>query len=890
MPAWLRIVASRISALFVSRQLDRDFDQELETHLSLLADKFVREGMPREEAIYAARRQLGGIAQIKQERAETRGIPQLERVFHDFIYAWRIMRRSPAFALTAVLTLALGIGGNTAMFTVIRAVLLKPLAYRDPDRLVRLSLDQPWANVKDVGFSLIRYEELKAAAKSFTGIAAYFIASEDMTLSGSPGRETNPESIKVARVSGNFLHVLGVQPAVGRDFLPEEDTPGGRTMVMISAELWQRRFDADPRIEGKTLTLNSTSFTIAGVLPRGFAFPMPGMDAWVTRPAEYSGVPPQFWRSSGYLVALARLRPGVNPEQARAELNVLARQYATAHPNERMSILRLAVLRDQLVSNVRPMLWTLFGAVGFVLLIACANVTSLLLARAASRSREFAVRAALGAPRSRIIGQLLTESLLLAFAGGALGVALAHWALVALVHSNALNLPRGEEIRLDPLVLGFTLGLSIAAGVLFGLFPSLSAARPDLADALRTSGEAIQSAGRTGKFGLSARGLLVIAQVALSVVLLIGAALLLESFAHLTGVDPGFRPAKLLTAQIALPPSRYDWRKQRAFFEELIQRVKALPGVHSVAVTRTLPMTARMSTAVAIAELPPVNLRDRPQAQMQTISPDYFQTLGIAVRRGRAFNDHDRPELGATPLIVNESFAHLFWPAYPHGQNPVGRHVLIGTRGWEIVGIVADVHERGLDIVAMPELYLPLAANPASTAGLVIRTEGDPSRLVNPVRAQVLAIDREQAISNVKTMEEMIDATVGQRRLTLVLLASFAAVALLLAVVGLYGAIAYSVAQRTREIAIRQAIGARRADIHRLVGGQGLGLTLAGVAIGVCGAAALTRSMQSLLFHVSPVDPAIFLSIALIFIFVALAASYVPARQATRIDPMMALR
>ena len=889
MPAWLRIIVSKISALFVSRRLDQDFQQELEAHLSLLADKFVREGMPPEEAIYAARRQFGAIAQIKQERVESRGIPQLERVFHDLVYAVRIMRRNPAFAVTAVLTLALGIGGNTAMFTVIRAVLLKPLAYGDPDRLVRLSIDQPWVNAKDVGFSQIRYEELKAAAQSFSDVAAFFIAREDMTLSGNG----DPDSIKVARVSGNFLRVLGVQPALGRSFLPDEDTPGGPTAVMISAELWQRRFGADPRIQGKAVTLNSTPFTIAGVLPAGFAFPMPGMDAWVTRPSEYSGVPPSYWRSSGYLVGLARLKPRVSFEQARAELDVLARHYAMSHTGERMSTMRIALLQDQVVSNVRPMLWMLFGAVGFVLLIACANVASLLLARATSRSREFAVRAALGAPRSRMMGQMLTENLLLAFAGGALGVLLGRWTLVAVIRGNAFNLPRTEEMHLDPLVLGFTVALSIVVGVLFGLFPSLHATRPDVADVLRASGEAIQPAWRNRRLGLSARGSLVVAQVALSVVLLIGAALLLESFARLTGVDPGFHPANLLTMQIALPTPRYDWRKQRAFFEELIQRLKALPGVGAVAVTRTLPMTARMTTPAAVVEQPPVDLKERPQSQMQTISPDYFQTFGIALRRGRTFYDHDRPEFGATPLIVNESFARLFWPAYPRGQDPVGRHVLIGngtSGGLEIVGIVADVHERGLDTNAMPEVYLPLAGNAVSTAGLVVRTEGDPRRLVNSVRAQVLAIDRDQAISDVKTMQEMIDQTLSQRRLTLILLASFAGVALLLAVVGLYGTIAYSVAQRTREVAIRQALGARHTDIYGMVVRQGLGLTLAGVVVGVCGAAALTRTMQGLLFHVSPVDPELFLSIALMFLVVATAASYIPARQAARIDPMLALR
>jgi putative ABC transport system permease protein len=811
-----------------------------------------------------------------------------ELTLQNLRYGVRTMSRNSGFTLTAVLTLALGIGGNTAIFTVIRGVLLKPLPYRDPDQLVRLSTDDARLNVKDVGFNQIHYDELKSAAQSFSGIGAFFIAREDMTLSGTG----EPESIKVARVSASFLRVLGIEPIMGRSFLTEEDAPGGLAVAMISAELWQRHFGADPLIVGKTVTLNSAPSTIVGVLPGGFAFPMAGVDAWVTKPSEYSGVPPQTWRSNGYLVGLARLKPGVTLEQARAEMGVLSRQYGFAHPNESRSTMRIALLRDQLVANVRPMLWMLFGAVGFVLLIACANVVNLLLARATSRSREFAVRAALGAPRGRLIGQLLTESLLLACCGGTIGIALAHWCLVLLLRTDALNLPRAGETRLDPLVLGFTVGLSIAAGVLFGLFPSLNASRPDVADALRASGEASGSRTQKGTRVISVRGLLVVVQIALSVVLLIGASLLLESFGRLTGVDPGFRPANLLTMQIALPMSRYDWRKQRAFFEELVERVQSVPGVSGVTVTRTLPMTARIATPVAVAELPAVDLKDRPPAQMQTITPGYFQTLGIALRRGRAFNDTDKPDSGGTPLIINESLARLFWPAYPRGQDPVGQHILIGNgkSGCEIVGVVADVHERGLDASAMPELYLPLADNPVQTAALVVRTKGDPHRFVNSVRAQVAAIDRDQAVSNVKTMDEMIESSVGQRRLTLVLLGSFAGTAFLLAIIGIYGVVSYSVAQRTKEMGIRRALGAQRGDILRLILGQGLGLALGGVAIGVAGAFALTRVMTTLLFHVDATDPATFVSIPLVFVAMALVASYIPARRATRIEPLIALR
>jgi len=809
----------------------------------------------------------------------------MNSLWQDLRYALRTMRKNPSFALTAVLTLALGIGGNTAIFTVIRAVLLKPLDYREPERLVRVSVDYPLLNEKDVGFNLIRYEEFKAAARSFSETGAVFVAREDLALSG----RGEPESIKVARVAGNFLHILGIEPANGRAFLPEEDAPGGRAVVMISAELWQRHFDADPLIAGKTVTLNSVPTTIVGVLPSGFSFPMAGIDAWVPRPSEYSGVPPQVWRSAGYLVGLGRLKPQVTLEQARAELEVLSRQYDLTHSNQSKSTMRIALLRDQLVANVRPMLWTLFGAVGCVLLIACANVASLLLARATSRSREFAVRSALGAPRGRLIRQLLTESLLLASIGGALGIVLAQWTIVAVLRTDALNLPRSQELRLDPLVLVFTMGLSITAGVLFGLFPSLNVSRPDLVDALRTIGPPAQS----GALGVPLRGLLVVAQAALSVVLLIGAALLLESFARLTRVDLGFRPQNLLTMQIALPASRYfHWRKQEAFFEELIERVKALPGVDGVAVTRTLPMAARISTAAAVTELPAVDLKDRPQVQMQTVSPAYFQTLGIALRRGRPFDGRDS-DAGVKALIINESLARRFWPPYPNGQDPVGQHILMGNQkvgSWEIVGVVADVHEGALDKDTTPELYLPLGQNALSTAALVARTKGDPHKFVGSVRAQVLAIDRDQAISNVRTMDEMISNSVGHRRVTLVLLGSFAVAALLLSMIGIYGIVAYSVVQRTKEVGIRRALGAQQGNIFRLVLGQSLGLVLGGIAIGIVGAFALTRVMKTLLFQVSATDPSTFAGIAALFIVVALGAGYVPARRATRIDPMTALR
>lgn len=821
----------------------------------------------------------------------------LENIRRDVLYALRTMRANPVFAATAVLTLGLGIGGNTAMFSVIHAVLLKPLAYRDPGRLVHLSLDNPPMNIQGGPFSLVRFEELKPAARSFAGLGAYG-PIENMTLSGG-GAE--PEALTGARVSANFLDVLGKAPILGRSFLPEEDTPGGPAVAMISEALWKRRFGGDPSLGGKAATLNATSYTIIGVLPAGFEFPYSGVDVWVTKPSEYSELPSRYWRFVTLLTGFARLKPGVTLEQARAEMAVLNQQYIRAHPGDTISAsarMRVVWLKDRLVANVRPMLWMLFGAVAFVLLIACANVASLLLARVTSRSREFAVRAALGAGRGRLIGQLLAESVVLALAGGVVGVLVAKWSLSAIVHLSFLSLPRAGEIRLDGMVLAFTVALSVAAGVLFGIFPSLQMSRPDLAPVLRETGAgAGRGSGRRTALGVTTRGLLVISQVALSVVLLIGAALLMKSLARLHGVDPGFQPAHVLTMKIALPPARYDTdQKKAAFFGQLVERVEAAPGVRGATIAMSLPATRWIRTNITQVEgqPPQEDFRQAVFAVIQSVTPGYFRTLGIPLLRGREFAARDNVPDAPPVMVINESLARRLWPRYPRGQDPVGRRIGEGydkAVGWiEIVGIAADVHDGGLASDAVPEFYLPCTVHPPQTAYLAVRASGDPLRLVNTVRHAVLAADRDQPVSDVRTMDEVLETSVGQRRLTMLLLGVLAGVAWLLAVVGIYGIIACSVAQRTQEMGIRRALGAGQGDILWLVLGQGLGLALGGVALGVGGALALTRVIRSLLFHISATDPAAFLGAAVLFVLVALAASYVPARRAARIDPMAALR
>jgi putative ABC transport system permease protein len=647
----------------------------------------------------ADRRQFGGSAQVKQEHSEESGFMRLEFFLKDVRYALRALRNNRAFSLTTILTLAVGIGANAAMFTVIRGVLLKPLSYREADFLVQISMD----NSRHLAtFTPIRYEELKAGAQSFSDIGAFGLPQDVMLSSGSES-----EQLAAARVSANFLQILGVSPLLGRTFTSEEDMPGGAPVAMISARLWQRRFGGDTLAIGKTATLDSRIYTIIGVLPAGFRFPFADADIWFPRPSEWPGNPPQSWSRTATLTGFARLKMQATIRQAQAEASLLNQQYIAAHgampdakPGASMRVERMA---DALVVNVRRMLWTLFGSVGFVLLISCASVASLMLARAASRSREFAIRFALGASRSRVVEQLLAESLLLALAGGVLGLCLACWIVHEVTRMSASVLPRTSEIGLDSVVLGFTITISLLTAVIFGLFPSLWVSKPDLTSPLRE---------RAGTQGVSnrwsARGLLVVGQVGLAIVLLIGATLLIKSFARLHQVNPGFQPANLLTMRITLAPTRYDsGRKITMFFEELVQRVETMPGVREATVARSLPMMPYQLVALQVAEQPALPFAERPLGELQTITGRYFLTLGIPLSKGRQFTEQDF-KTGPPVLMVNESLARRFWPNYPGGPNPIGQHIQMGAgTPVEIVGITGDVHEAGLSLAVPPEVYLP---------------------------------------------------------------------------------------------------------------------------------------------------------------------------------------
>jgi putative ABC transport system permease protein len=877
--SWIK----RVESLVRRRKSERELSDELQHHIDLKMRENIEAGMPPEEARYAALRAFGGMEQKKEACRDTDRLRWMQDLIQDVHYGLRQLRRNPGFTTVAVITLALGIGANTVIFSVVNAVLLQSLPYRNPDRVVLIT----------GGATQARYEEIKAAARSYTGMGAFAVGVEDVAISGNGA----PEALKGARVSANFLQILGTNPLLGRSFLPEDDLPGGRQVVMISAALWRRRFGSDPRLVGRIATFNLKPYTIIGVLPAGFAFPFPGADVWLPRPWKWSRIPPKYRPISPILKVFGRLKPEVSLKQASAELAVLNRQYALTHPlmldAKPHSAASVTPLKEELVSGIRPVLGMLFGAVGFVLLIACANVASLLMARAAFRSREFAVRGALGAGRGRLIRQVLVESLLLSFGGGACGLLVARCSLSGIAGTNLLDLPRAGELRLDSVVLGFTLAVCIVTGILSGVLPALWTSRRDLMEALQERGaRPTPASGRPRALGFSARGLLVTVQIALSIVLLIAAALLMGSLVRMEEVNPGFEPRNLLTMRIALPATRYGTPQQRArFLSEVVRSIDSAPGISHAAVMFTLPTAGWAGSPVAVVGQPPVTFNKRPIAIIQCITPEYFRALAIPLERGREFT-RDDVQGSVQVAVISDSLARRFWPDYPKGENPVGQHLWVGAypQPVEIVGIVANVHEAGLDVQPTPEVYQPFAQRPLQSVMLAVRTKGNPLGFVNVVRSRIHAIDPDQALSSVRTMRDVVQESLGRPRMMTLLVGVFAGLALLLATVGLYGVVAYSTAQRTHEMGIRIALGATRLDVLRLVLGQGLRLGLAGILIGESGAYALTRVMKSLLFHVSATDPTTFAAIAVVFIFVTLLAAYVPARRATKVDPMVALR
>ena len=817
-----------------------------------------------------------------------RAVPLVDEFIGDTRYGLRALVRNPGFGAIAIAILAIGIGANTAMFSVLHGVLVQPLAYPDSDRIVFVGRVNTG---RGVWLSLPRVEAIRASVTSFTGFGAYLAnPSEDVTFAGNG----EPEILRGSRVSANFLDILDVRPALGRSFLLEEDSPGGAPVAMISAELWRRRFGATPSIEGLTATFNSVPHTIIGVLPEGFRFPFTDIDVWLTQPNQTPTLPAQFRACCVALMGFARLKPGVNLRQAGADLDVASAQYAAARPRAIDSgALRVAPLKDEITTNVSTMLWMLLAAVGCVLLIACANVATLLMERATSRAQELAVRSALGARRGRLIRQLITESMVLSVSGGALGLLLTWLTIGFLTRSSVFDLPRADEVTISGPTLLFAMAMSLITGLVFGTLPALQILTPKLFQLLRQSGST--SAGTHGllRRWFSPRGTLVVVQVTLSIVLLVGSALMMKSLAQLAGVDSGFPTEGLLTTRVPLPAARYDSAEKRAaFFDRLEREIEALPSVQGVVVTRTLPATNTLATNLQIVgqEIPEPG---HVGLVLQSVTPGFFDVLGVRVARGREFTPRDNTPAAAPVVIVNESFARRFWPSYPDGVEPIGRRIkvpVVGNDPFEIVGVVADVRQSGPSGEMSPQFYIPNALYPPQSAYVAIRAGGDAGLSMRAVREAVRRVDPDQSIADVRTMDEILDRSVGRQHMAAQLLGVFAGTALLLALVGLYGALAYSVTQRTHEIGIRRALGAGQPTVLAMVLGQALRLTLIGVAGGLVAAAALTRVLESFLFEVSATDPATFIVTAALFLVVAILAALIPAWRAARIDPMKALR
>ena len=804
----------------------------------------------------------------------------MEVLWQDVRYAIRLLFKRPLFAIVAVVTLALGIGANTAIFSVVDAVLMAPLAYPEPDRLMMIwGINSP-ANADQQPASVPDFDDLKEQSQTFDEIAA----SRSQAFNVTDGDE--PERVGGARVSVNMFTTLGIKPVVGRDFLESEGLAGAQPVVMLGHSLWQQRFGADPNIAGRALNVDGKSYTVVGVLPKGIYYPSQDTNLYV----PFIPQPNEIVRGARFLRVIGRLKNNVSPAEARAEMETIAGRVAAAYPvtNTGWGIY-LVPLHEQVVGRVRPALVVLFFAVGCVLLIACANVANLLLARAASRRGEFAIRAALGASRLQLVRQLLTESIVLSALGGVFGLLLAAWGVPFLTGISASSIPRVEAVGINLRVLGFTAIVSLVTGAVFGLAPALRSSGGQLSRAL---GE-----GRRGSTGsilhqrlLSAQ---VVAEVAIAMVLLVVAGLMIRSFLSISNVAPGFNPEGVVTLGVGLPLSRYPGIQQQAiFYDRLVAQVRTLPGVESAASIIRLPMLGFNASTGFTVQGKPVQPGTEPNADYRAVTDDYFRTMGIPLIKGRDFTIRDSKD-APDAMIINEMLAERFFP----GEDPVGKRIQIfpdPTRWREIVGVVGNVKLLGLDAEINPTIYVPYSQNPYPNAlrnvFLVARTSGDPKSLVASIRGELKALDRDIPVSQVQTMEEVISGSLAQRRLSMSLLVVFAALAALLAAVGIYGVMAYIVAQRTHEIGIRMAMGAEQKDVIKMVMGDGAKLTMAGIGAGLAVAVGLTRFVQSLLYQVSATDAATYAGIALLLSVVALLASYIPARRAARVDPLEALR
>lgn len=874
----LSTLKRRWHALFYKQELENELDEELQYHLERDIEQNIQSGMTREEARYAALKQFGGLMQSKEASRDARGVRFIENTLQDARYSLRLMIKNPAFTLIVVLTLTLGVGANTAIFSFANGILLRPLPYPQSDRLVVLDETALKRGITSMSVSYPNFLDWREQNTVFENVGC-----DDGTGRFSLSGIGQPETIRGSFITHGLLEILRVQPILGRTFTEAEDHPDTDAVVILGYDLWQKYYAGDQNILGRTIMVNNRARTVVGVMPQGFKYPEVS-ELW----APLALTPQLFTRTDHGLNSIARLKDGVSIEQAQAEMHNIAARIEQQHPvtNEGLDV-SVTSLHKNLSGDYREGLLILLGVVGCVLLVACVNVANLMLARASARQKELALRAALGASRWRMIRQLLIESLMLATIGGLVGLALSKWALHLLLQAIPIRLPFWMNFGLDLRVLGFTLAVTLLTGLIFGIMPALQSSRVDLNDTLKEAGR-----GALTSSGTHSRSLLVITEIALSLVLLVGAGLMIQSFLRLRRVNVGLNPTNVLTFSIGLPRAKYPQPEQRsAFFKNMVDRVRALPGVESAAATGTLPLSGgNWGRSLTVEGYPVLSVGQAPSIQHTVVTPAYFQTMGIHLLAGRDFTEADRT---GAPLvtIVDERLAQKYWP----NESALGKRIRFGppedNEPWHtIVGVVGAVRHQRMQEETRNSVYLPHLQIPIGGVTVVARTGSDPKGLVAAVRREVAQLDGDLPISQVATMEEVIADSIWQPRLYAMLFAVFAGGALVLAVIGIYGVMAYIVINRTHEIGIRMALGATARDVFKLIVGRGMKLTAIGLVIGVGGAFALTRLMSGLLFNISATDPITFVLISVLLALAAFLACYIPARRATKVDPLVALR
>jgi putative ABC transport system permease protein len=875
----LRGWLAQLFGLFNRKRREQEFAEELESHLAMHIEDNLRAGMSPEEARRVALVKLGGVTQVQELHREQRGLPMLETLFQDLRFGARMLFKNPGFTLIAVVTLALGIGANTAIFSVINAVLLRALPYPEPERLVRFCEINPGRGWLDFAVSAPNFAAWRKQQSVCERLAAYQFNTLNFTGGGEPERAS------ALRVTADFFSVLGVGPAQGRNFLPEEEQAGSNHVAILSDGLWRRRFGADPNLIGRQIQLSGESYTVVGVTPPDFRFTQ-GTELWTPLTLLPRGANGSYGHN---LSVIGRLKPGVGLAQAQASMETIARQLEQQYPesNAGWGVL-MNTFYDWIVpEQIRRSMLTLFAAVGFVLLISCANVANLLLSRASARRQEMAIRAAMGANRWRVMRQLLTESVLLSTLGGLVGSSLAFWCTNLIKAGTSLDIPRLHETRLDLKALGFTFLIALGAGLIFGIAPAWQTSRLALNETLKESGRG--GGGERQRL----RGALVIAEVALALVLLVGAGLMIRSFMRLQNVPLGFAPNHVLTMQLALPTAKYGQGAPRVnFINQLMQRLRATPGLIEASAVTNLPLAGGGWAEEVTFEGRDAAPGGTPlPADVNAVTPRYFHTMGIPLLAGRDFTEQDRGAfwLGESPwtLIVNETFARRCWP----NENPIGKRFRFGDNPFgTVIGVVGDVRYLSLEREARPAFYVSYGHFSFPALTIVVRASAPPEAMTAALRAQVYGLDNDLPVYNIRPMEQIVSNAAGQPRFQTLLLGLFGAAALLLAAIGIYGVMAYAVTQRTREIGVRMALGARTRDVLRHVLWQGMKLVLTGATLGLAGAFVAARALKSMLFGVSPADPLTFAAVTVFLALVAIAACWIPARRATKVDPLVALR